>query len=87
MSRTTCANRFIGYLREFCKNRENTINPPLVFCTLKSNTTDEDWYRIEKIYDLIQLFDETTIIISGMKYPIVNLYLKNVWQIENLLLS
>jgi len=37
VSRTACPNRSTGYLREFCKNRENTIHPPLVFCTLKSN--------------------------------------------------
>ena len=38
MSRTACPNRCTGCLREFCKNCENTIHPPLVFCTLKSNT-------------------------------------------------
>ena len=49
--------------------------------------TDEEWSRIEKICDLLQPFDEMTTIISGTKYPTANLYLKNVWKIESLLLS
>ena len=47
--------------------------------------TDEEWSRIEKIYDLLQPFDEITTIISGTKYHTANLYLKNVWKIKNLL--
>ena len=49
--------------------------------------TEEEWSRIEKICDLLQPFDEITTIISGTKYPTVNLYLKNVWKIESLLAS
>jgi len=49
--------------------------------------TDEEWSRIEKICDLFQPFDEITTIISGTKYPTANLYLKNVWKIENFLSS
>ena len=48
---------------------------------------DEEWSRIEDICDLLQPFDEITTIISGTKYPMTNLYLKNVWKIENILLS
>jgi len=49
--------------------------------------TDEEWYRIEKICNLLQPFDEITTLISGRKYPTANLYLKNVWRIELLLSS
>ena len=49
--------------------------------------TYEEWSRIENICDLLHPFDEITTIISGTKYPMVNLYLKNVWKIESLLLS
>jgi len=47
----------------------------------------KEWYRIEDICDLLQSFDGITTIIFGTKYPTTNLYLKNVWKIQNLLLS
>ena len=48
---------------------------------------DEEWYRIKDICDLLQPFDEITTIIYGTMYLTANLYLKNVWKIEFLLLS
>ena len=42
---------------------------------------DEECSRVEKICDLVQRFDEKTTIIFSTRYPIADLYLKNVWKI------
>jgi len=46
------------------------------------NLTEVEWYRVERICELLRPFNDITTIFSGTKYPTANLYFKHIWEIE-----
>ncbi|XP_074297078.1 zinc finger BED domain-containing protein RICESLEEPER 2-like [Silene latifolia] len=45
----------------------------------------EDWVKIEKLSEILEVFNDTTNIISGSEYPTSNLFLAEIYRIKVLL--
>ncbi|KAK9676112.1 hypothetical protein RND81_11G055100 [Saponaria officinalis] len=45
----------------------------------------DDWVKIEKLVDILEVFSDTTNIISGSEYPTSNLFLAEIYRIKVLL--
>ena len=45
----------------------------------------EDWEKVEKICEILEVFNSITKIISGSDYPIANLILNEVYHVKVLL--
>jgi hypothetical protein len=46
---------------------------------------DEDWDKVEKMCQLLGVFNQVTNIVSGSDYPIANLFLPEVWRMKDVL--
>ncbi|XP_048501335.1 zinc finger BED domain-containing protein RICESLEEPER 2 [Beta vulgaris subsp. vulgaris] len=47
----------------------------------------DDWDKIEKLVDILEVFYEATMIISGSEYPTSNLFLGEVYRVKRMLYS
>ncbi|GMJ03780.1 DAYSLEEPER [Hibiscus trionum] len=45
----------------------------------------EDWGKIEKLFEILKVFYDTTNVISGSEYPTFNLFLSEIYRIKLLL--
>ena len=50
-----------------------------------SCTSNEDWLKVEKLYEILEAFNSKTNIVFGSEYPTSNLFLNEVYRIKVLL--
>ncbi|XP_042499569.1 zinc finger BED domain-containing protein RICESLEEPER 2-like isoform X2 [Macadamia integrifolia] len=68
----------------YCKAFENL---GLVDDNFKTCPSSEQWLKIERLTSFLYPFYAITVLLSGSKYPTVNLYFENVWEIHKILLE
>ena len=45
----------------------------------------EDWEKVEKVCQLLEVFNLATLVISGSEYLTSNLYLPEVWRVKQVI--
>jgi hypothetical protein len=47
--------------------------------------TSEEWEKARKVYELLKVFFDAIIVVSGSLYPTANLYFHEIWEIRSIL--
>lgn len=47
--------------------------------------SNDDWLKVEKVCEILEVFDFATNIISGSEYPTSNLFLNEIFRVKVLL--